>query len=218
MTSASDAAHNAGAMLVASVNPVSLMLFKAPGEYDADVAVGDGQPLGIPMGYGGPYLGFMTAKENMTRKLPGRIVGETKDHNGKRAYVLTLQAREQHIRREKASSNICSNQAHSALTAAIYMAAMGKTGLYETAKRCYDNAHYLKQELLKIDGITADSAEFFNEFMTYGADSSKVNEALKKAGILGPLETHGGLLWCATEMLSKSDIDTAVKTVKEALS
>ena len=216
MGAASDAAHGAGAYFVASVNPISLMLFSAPGEYGADVAVGEGQPLGNPLGYGGPYLGFMAATEKMMRKLPGRIVGQTLDRNGRRAFVLTLQAREQHIRREKASSNICSNQAHSALTAAIYMSAMGKQGLYDVAKRCYDNAHYLKTELTKIKGVSFDENEFFNEFLTSGIDGAKLNSRLKERGILGPLEFDGKLLWCATEMLSKKDIDEVAEIVKEA--
>jgi glycine dehydrogenase subunit 1 len=180
------------------------------------VAVGEGQALGNPLGYGGPYLGFMAATEKMMRKLPGRIVGQTEDRNGKRAFVLTLQAREQHIRREKASSNICSNQAHSALTAAIYMSAMGKRGLYDVAKRCWDNAHYLKAELMKIESVEADDNEFFNEFLTSGIDGAKLNALLKEHDILGPLEVDGKLLWCTTELLSKRDIDEVVGIAKEA--
>jgi glycine dehydrogenase subunit 1 len=218
MQAASDAAHAAGASFVASVNPISLMLFKSPGEYDADVAVGEGQPLGNALGYGGPYLGFMAAKTAMMRKLPGRIAGQTKDRNGKRAYVLTLQAREQHIRREKASSNICSNQAHSALTAAIYMSAMGKQGLYDAAKLCYDNAHYLKRELLAIDGVSADKNEFFNEFAVSGIDGEKLNAKLAEMDMLGPLQVDDKLLWCATELLTKDDLDRAVQAVREVVS
>jgi glycine dehydrogenase subunit 1 len=217
MQTASDTAHGAGGYFIASVNPISLMLFKAPGEYGADIAVGDGQPLGSPLGYGGPYLGFMAATGKMTRKLPGRIVGQTTDRNEKRSFVLTLQAREQHIRREKASSNICSNQAHSALLAAIYMAYMGRQGMYDVAKRCYDNAHYLKQELSKIDGVAVSNDEFFCEFVTAGIDGEKVNKRLKEENVLGPLEIDGGLLWCATELLSKKDIDKIVELAKEAV-
>lgn len=217
MQAASDEAHEAGARFVASVNPISLMLYKSPGEYGADIAVGEGQPLGSPLGFGGPYLGFMAATSAMMRKLPGRIVGETRDRNLKRAFVLTLQAREQHIRREKASSNICSNQAHVALTAAIYMSAMGKEGLYDVAKRCYDNAHYLKRELLNIKGVLSDENEFFNEFVVSGFDGKKLNADLKEYDILGPLEVESSLLWCATEMLNKDDIDKVVKIAKEAV-
>lgn len=217
MQAASDAAHGAGGNFIASVNPMSLMLFKSPGECGADIAVGEGQPLGSPLGFGGPYLGFMAASSKMMRKLPGRIVGQTADRNGKRAFVLTLQAREQHIRRDKASSNICSNQAHSALLAAIYMAYMGKQGLYDVAKRCYDNAHYLKAGLEKIDGVKTLDEEFFNEFLTNGLDGEKLNGILKEKDILGPLETEHGLLWCATELLSKKEIDGIVEAAKEAV-
>ncbi len=217
MQAAADKAHEAGGYFIASVNPMSLMLFKSPGEYGADIAVGDGQPLGSPLGYGGPYLGLMAATEKMMRKIPGRIVGQTTDHDGNRAFVLTLQAREQHIRRDKASSNICSNQAHSALLAAIYMAYMGKQGMYDVAKRCYDNAHYLKQELSRIEGIEVCDNEFFNEFTTSGIDGEKLNSLLEEKNILGPLDIDGSLLWCATELLSKTDLDEAIYAAKEAM-
>jgi glycine dehydrogenase subunit 1 len=217
MQKASDAAHEAGGSFIASVNPMSLMLFMSPGEYGADIAVGEGQPLGSPVGYGGPYLGFIAAADKMMRKLPGRIVGQTDDRNGKRSFVLTLQAREQHIRRDKASSNICSNQAHSALLAAIYMAYMGKQGMYDVSKRCYDNAHYLHQELGKINGITVSGEEFFNEFLTSGIDEAKLNSLLKQKDILGPQKTDKGLLWCVTELLTKEDLDLVIETVREAV-
>ncbi len=217
MQAASDAAHDSGGKFIASVNPMSLMLFKSPGEYGADIAVGEGQPLGSPLGYGGPYLGFMAATNKMMRKLPGRIVGQTNDRDGKRAFVLTLQAREQHIRRDKASSNICSNQAHSALLSSIYMAYMGKQGMFDVAKRCYDNAHYLKQELSKIDGVKTADENFFNEFLTSGIDGKKLNAQLKLKDILGPLDMGDSLLWCATELLTKKDIDEVVEAVKEAM-
>ena len=141
--------HENRSKLILSVDPIACALYKTPGEVGADVAVGEGQPLGMPLSFGGPYLGFMAATKALMRKLPGRIVGETTDDRGERAFVLTLQAREQHIRREKASSNICSNQALCAMTAAVYMAAMGETGLREVARQCHAKAAYLRGELAK---------------------------------------------------------------------
>ncbi len=218
MQNASDVAHEAGGYFIASVNPISLMMLKSPAEYGADIAVGEGQPLGTPLSFGGPYLGFMAATTKMMRKLPGRIIGQSEDKEGRRGYVLTLQAREQHIRRERAASNICSNQAHVALTAAIYMSAMGKQGLLDVAKRCYDNAHYLKEELCKIKDVICDDNLFFNEFITTGIDGVKLNEKLSEHSILGPLELDGKLLWCATELNSKQDIDKVVKIASEVMS
>ena len=167
--------------------------------------------------FGGPYLGFMTATSAMGRKLPGRIVGETRDVDGKRAYVLTLQAREQHIRREKASSNVCSNQALCALTASVYMAAMGGEGLRKTAVLCTSKAHYLKEQLEQA-GLTARyDREFFHEFVTEGdTDSGLILKALEEKGILGGLPLNDReILWCATEQNRKEDIDQAAQIVKE---
>ena len=210
--------HAAGAKYVMCVNPISMGVCKTPAEYGADVAVGEGQPLGMPLAFGGPYLGFMACREAMQRRLPGRIVGETVDVDGKRGYVLTLQAREQHIRREKASSNICSNQALCALTAAVYLSAMGSKGLGEAATLSASKAHYLQKELCKIEGVDlVFKGNFFNEFVTTLPRQDQVLRALDKAGILGGLPIDQGVLWCATEKQSREELDRAVAIVKEVL-
>ena len=159
--------HESGAKLIMSCYPTSLGMLKTPGEYGADIAVGDGQPLGLDIAYGGPYLGFMATNKDMFRKLPGRIVGQTLDNKGKISYVLTLQAREQHIRREKASSNICSNQAHCALKVAIYLSTLGKKGFYEVAVQCTSKANYMQMQLSKIGLKLVYEKPYFNEFITY---------------------------------------------------
>ena len=189
---------------------------KTPREYGADFAIGEGQPLGLSLAFGGPYLGFMASIDSMKRSLPGRIVGQTVDHNGKTGYVLTLQAREQHIRREKASSNICSNQALCALAVGVYLSAMGSEGLKNVANQCYSKAHYMAAELSRI-GFDIENEEFFHEFVTYSdKKSSDILKALDDADILGglPLDDNR-ILWCCTEMNSKADIDKAVAVVKE---
>ena len=211
--------HAAGAKAVMGVNPIALGLLKTPGELGADIAVGDGQPLGMPLSFGGPYLGFMTAKKELTRKLPGRIVGQTQDADGNRCFVLTLQAREQHIRREKASSNICSNQALCALIAGAYMATMGFHGIEKAAKLSYDKAHYLASELCKLPGfaLAYPDAPYFNEFVVKTPiDAHKLNIALEKEDILGGLPVKEGVLFCCTELNEKTDIDRLVACVKEA--
>ncbi|MGI6239656.1 MAG: aminomethyl-transferring glycine dehydrogenase subunit GcvPA [Christensenellales bacterium] len=211
-------AHEGGAKFVMGVNPISLALLKTPADCGADIAVGEGQPLGMPLSYGGPYLGFMAAKSPLMRKLPGRIVGQTTDAEGKRAFVLTLQAREQHIRREKASSNICSNQALCAMTAAVYMAAMGASGMAEVARQCVAKAHYLADRLCEIDGVERlHAGEFFHEFATsLPVPAETVLAALERAGILGGLPIAGGVLWCVTEMVGKDALDAAVEIVRAA--
>ncbi len=212
------AVHEAGAMYVMGCNPIALAITKTPRECGADVAVGEGQPLGMPLSWGGPYLGFMTTTTKHMRKLPGRIVGETVDCHGERAYVLSLQAREQHIRREKASSNICSNEALCALTAGVYMAAMGPNGMAQAAKQSMAKAHYLAKGLCAIEGVSmAHTGEYFHEFVTVMPRQEEVLAALAKADILGGLPVEGGILWCATEKLSKETLDEVIAIVKEVL-
>jgi glycine dehydrogenase subunit 1 len=208
--------HEAGAKYVMGVNPISLGIMKTPSEYGADIAVGEGQPLGMPLAFGGPYLGFMAATSAMQRKLPGRIVGETVDIEGRRAFVLTLQAREQHIRREKASSNVCSNQALCAMTAAVYMASMGPGGLRGVATQCLSKAHYAAAEISKIPGFAKRyEGEFFHEFVTEcPGDPSDVLTTLEKEGILGGYPVNGGILWCVTEMNTKEEIDKLVSLLR----
>jgi len=207
--------HAAGAKLILSVNPIASALYKSAGELGADIAVGEGQPLGMPLSFGGPYLGFMAAKAELMRKLPGRIVGETTDKNGNRAFVLTLQAREQHIRREKAGSNICSNEALCAMTASVYAAAMGQRGLTEVARQCHAKAEYLAGRLARIGYLRRHSGAFFHEFLT-GTPIPAENAlaALSERGILGGLPVDGGILWCTTEMNSKADIDELIEVLK----
>ena len=210
-------AHGAGARVVLSCNPIALGMLKTPGEYGVDVAVGEGQPLGIPLSFGGPYLGFMAASDKMTRKLPGRIVGETVDQEGSRAFVLTLQAREQHIRREKAGSNICSNEAWCALRAAVYLSVMGPDGLEDVAKQCCAKAHYLSSGLEAAGLKLRYGQPFFHEFVTTGdACSQDILDALEARGILGGLAlSEHEILWCATEVCSRAAMDEVIAAVKE---
>ena len=209
--------HESGAKYIMGVNPISLGVLKTPAEYGADIAVGEGQPLGLPMAFGGPYLGFMACRDKMMRKLPGRIVGQTVDADGKTGYVLTLQAREQHIRREKASSNICSNQALCALAVGVYLAAMGNEGLEKAATQCISKAHYLAEELAGAGFAVENKGDFFHEFVTASdKDTDKVLAALEAESILGgqKLDDHR-ILWCCTEMNTKEDMDQVVRIVKE---
>lgn len=217
--SIANAVHNSGAKLIASCNPIALSLLETPGEFGADVAIGEGQPLGLPMGFGGPYLGFMASTKDMMRKLPGRIVGQTTDVDGKRAYVLTLQAREQHIRREKASSNICSNEALCAMTAAVYLSAMGSAGLEKVAASCMANARYLLEQLTALGFTRKYAGEFFHEFVTIcPCDAAVLSEKLAAHGYLSGLVTgQSEMLWCTTEMNTKSEIDGLIAVIKEVL-
>lgn len=216
---AAEAAHAAGAKLIAYTNPIAAAIYKTPGELGADITVGEGQPLGLPIAFGGPYLGYMACTKKLMRKMPGRIVGQTVDAAGNRAFVLTLQAREQHIRREKAGSNICSNQAWCALRAAMYMTMTGREGMREVALQCYANAHYLRDELEKLGFEPQHSADFFHEFVTtLPVSAEKLQGELDSAGILGGLPIDDGkMLWCATELTGKSEIDRLAAAIKEAV-
>lgn len=211
--------HEAGALYIMGCNPIALAIMKTPRDCGADIAVGEGQPLGLPMGCGGPYLGYMAATDKLMRRLPGRIVGETTDAQGRRAYVLSLQAREQHIRREKASSNICSNEALCALTAGLYMAAMGPDGMAQAAEQSMAKAHYLAGALCAIDGVElVYDGPFFHEFVTRLPERENVLAALAADDILGGLPVGGDqILWCATEKVSRAQLDKAVSIVKEVL-
>ena len=210
--------HEAGAMYIMGCNPIALAITKTPAECGADIAVGEGQPLGMPLSYGGPYLGFMATTSKHVRKLPGRIVGQTEDNRGNRVFVLSLQAREQHIRREKASSNICSNQALCALTAGLYMAAMGPEGMAQAATQSMSKSHYLAEELCKLPGVSLKhSGAYFHEFTTCMPKTEAVLKALEDNDILGGLPVEGGLLWCVTEKVSCETLDKVVAIVKEVL-
>ena len=218
-------AHAKGAMVCVVANPTALALFKTPGEMDADLVVGDGQPLGIPMWYGGPTLGFFTTKKSYVHKMAGRLVGETVDSHGQRAYVLTLTAREQHIKRERATSNICTNEGLLALAAAVYLSVLGKSGLRQVAQLCYQKAHYAAEQLSKIEGMGLCFTEpFFHEFaLCLGRPAAEVNAHLLEHGIIGgydlgndypTLKDH--LLIAVTEMNTREEIDALVEALKEA--
>ena len=212
------AVHAAGALYIMGCNPIALGIMKTPRDCGADIAVGEAQPLGLPLSYGGPYLGYMASTSKLMRKLPGRIVGETVDAKGKRAYVLSLQAREQHIRREKASSNICSNEALCALTAGLYLSVMGPKGLAEAARQSMSKAHYLAGKLCGLPGVSLKyQGPYFHEFVTVLPKAEEVLSALQENGILGGLPIEGGVLWCATEKVSRAQLDKAVAIVKEVL-
>jgi glycine dehydrogenase subunit 1 len=214
-----EAAHSCGASLVVSSYPVPFGLLKPPGALGADVVAGEGQALGVAQSYGGPYVGLLATRQSFIRQLPGRLAGITTDSEGKRGFVLTHQTREQHIRREKATSNICTNQGLMATAATVYMATLGPQGFREVAERCYQNAHYLANRLTALPGYElALDAPFFHEFVVRTPGPAKdTNQRLADAGIIGgydlarlddTLAAH--LLLCATEMNSKSSIDAFV--------
>ncbi len=219
-----EAAHAAGALLSVAVNPLALGLLKPPGEFGADIVTGEGQPLGIPISYGGPYLGIFTTRQSLVRKMAGRLVGETVDNRGQRGYVLTLTAREQHIRREKATSNICTNQGLMALASTVYMSLLGKQGLRQVSELCYHKAHYAAQQIAALPGYKLWlEAPFFNEFVVHcPASVEEINAFLLDHNILGGydlgqdyplLEKH--MLVAVTELNTKDDIDTLVEVLAE---
>lgn len=215
-TGVADMCHAKKALMVMNANPSSLAVLKTPAEWGADIACGDAQSLGIPMNYGGPYVGYLATTNALVRKLPGRIVGATTDVDGKRAFVLTLQAREQHIRREKANSNICSNQSLMALYVTIYLSLMGHKGLKEVNAASYGGAHYLAEKLVATGKCTlAFDKPFMNEFAVKTAVAAKdIQEALLAAGILGGVRIADDmLLICVTEQRTKAEIDKFVEVV-----
>ena len=208
-----DAIHERKALFVMSSIIADLAMLKTPGEWGADIAVGDGQSLGIPMQWGGPYVGYMCCTEKLIRKMPGRIVGKTIDNRGQRAIVLTLQAREQHIRRQKATSNICSNQSLMALWVTIYLSLMGHKGIREAAELSYAGAHYLYDALLATGRFKAVYDQpFFNEFLVYyDGDADMLYQRFTDQGILGGVRMGDGFLFAVTEKRSKEEIDNLVK-------
>ncbi len=220
-----DSVHAAGALLVVVTVPVmSLGLLKPPGEYGADIVVAEGQPFGAGLNYGGPYLGIFAAREKYVRKMPGRLVGETNDTEGRRGYVLTLNTREQHIRREKATSNICTNQGLIALMAAMYLAYMGKSGVRRVAEMCYHKAQYAAAAIGKLEGYQIlTEGPFFNEFVVQCPEPvSEINAKILKSGFLGGYdlekdypERKNQMLVCVTEMNTRQQIDRLVNVLKQ---
>jgi len=216
--------HAVGALLAVSVNPLALALFKTPGDFDADIVSGEGQPLGIPLSYGGPYLGLLATKEKYVRSIAGRLVGETTDVNGKRGYVLTLSTREQHIKRERASSNICTNQGLMALAATVHISLLGKDGLKEVAELNYQKAHYAADQISRLDGYELWSSEvFFNEFVVKcPLPVEEINDYLLEEGVIGGYDLGNDypgmedyMLIAVTEMNSKEQIDYLVSLLEE---
>ena len=218
-TGFADAVHDVKGMMAVYADPSALAVLRTPAEWGADVACGDGQTLGMPMQFGGPYLGFISCKSHMLRKMPGRVVGATTDGSGKRCYVLTLQAREQHIRREKATSNICSNQSLMALYATIYLSLMGHKGLVEVNRLSADGAHYLHDKLVASGKFTpAFDKPFLKEFtLKTGLDVKEMNARLLEKGFMGPLDLGEGMVeFAVTENRTREEIDEFVNIILEA--
>ena len=216
-----DLAHSNGGLAVVSTDPTAMGMFQTPGHYGADIVTGDGQPLGIPSSYGGPYVGLFATKQEYIRQMPSRLSGRTVDKNGKTGYVLTLQTREQHIRRERATSNICTNEALYALASTIYLAAMGKQGLHQVAELCYHKSHYAAAKIAELPGYSLPiDSPFFQEFVIQCPISpANINKKLMDRNILGGLDVseqiQNGMLLCVTEMSSQDDIDALVTALSE---
>ncbi len=210
-------AHDAGALFITIVDPISLGMFKPPGEYEADIVVGEGQALGNPISFGGPGLGIFASRKEYVRRMPGRIVGRTLDVDGKPGYVMTLVTREQHIRREQATSNICTSEALVALAATVYLATLGKRGLRQVAELCYHKAHYAAEAISKLKGYSlVFQKPFFKEFVIRcPVAPCRINQALFKEGIIGGLDISNmignGMLLCVTEMNTKQEIDKLIE-------
>ena len=222
LSALADAARSSGALLVVVANPMALSILKSPGELGADMVVGEGQPMGVPLGFGGPYLGYFAIRQKHVRKIAGRIIGETQDADGRRAFVMTLRPREQDIKRERATSNICTNQGLMALSASVYMALMGKNGLRRVGELNYHKAHYAAQGISRLDGYSVDmSKPFFNEFVVAcPRPVAEINEALLEEGMIGGydlgqhyfhLQDH--MLVCVTEVNAKDEIDRLVEVL-----
>ena len=208
-----DAAHDAGALAVVSCDPIAVGMFQPPGRYGADIVTGEGQPLGIPPSYGGPYVGLFATKQEYIRQMPSRLSGRTVDRNGETGYVLTLQTREQHIRRERATSNICTNEALYALASTIYLAALGKSGLRQVAELCYQKSQYAASLIAELPGYSiANNGPFFREFVAQCPQPpAEINRRLMEQNILGGLDVSdrypNGMLLCVTEMNTREEIE-----------
>ena len=216
-----DLAHSNGGLAVVSTDPTAMGMFQTPGHYGADIVTGDGQPLGIPSSYGGPYVGLFATKQEYIRQMPSRLSGRTVDKKGKTGYVLTLQTREQHIRRERATSNICTNEALYALASTIYLAAMGKQGLRQVAELCYHKSHYAATKIAELPGYSLPiDSPFFQEFVIQcPVAPTDINKKLMEENILGGLDVseqiQNGMLLCVTEMSSQDDITALVAALSE---
>ncbi len=224
LTNIAEKVHACGALLCVVINPIALGLFKAPGDFGADIVVGEGQPLGIPLAFGGPYLGIFTTRKELVRKISGRLVGETVDAHNQKGYVLTLAVREQHIKREKATSNICTNEGLMALAASIYLALLGRHGLKQVAELCFHKAHYTAKAISQLKGFSVQAdAPFFNEFIvTCPRPVEEINQKLLAHHILGGFDISkyypalkNQMLVAVTEMNKKCDIDQMTAVLKE---